>query len=1074
MSRTTSWQQTASHGLRGVATIIAAGVIAFPSAGQTGTITGLVSDAASGQLLESALVRVSDLERGTVLTNTAGRYVVTGVPAGTYEVTFVIIGYEDLTVEVSVAAGATAVYDAAMEAQALALQELIVTGVARATPKVKLPFTVEKLDVADIPVPAISAESFLVGKAPGIKVARGSGQPGSTGSILLRGATSIDGGQSPLVIIDGVISGTAFDDLSALDIESMEIIKGAAGASLYGSRAANGVVMIRTKRGAGFGGQDFRQISGRGEYGMQSLPGTIQLSQNHPWKTDAAGNLVDNDGNVIPDFSDPDANRPALRGTNVYTSFQDGQWPSALPLYDQVERVFGTGELISGYAATEGRHGATNYRGSFERQSENGVLSQYNEGFVRKGFRLNVDHEVLDNLNVSLSSSYNEIAQEDLGSAPFYDLTFMGPYVDLLKRDPATIGARHCPANGCLYVNPDPLSNQDNPLYHFELIDFHDAQENIGASANVNWMPFSWMDIDGVFGLDRRSFHEINYSPPGRITAEGAILTGTYGRYQEHRSRVNGEFTVSANKSFSGLTARARARYLQESDHREWFSASGSDFVAADVPRLNNLDPDSYGAGSYIRDIVSEGYFLIGALDYNGKYILDGLGRRDGSSLFGANQRWQTYYRASAAWRVAQETWWPLSAVGEFKLRWSIGTAGRRPGFSAQYETYSVGGGTITPVTLGNKELKPQRSTEHEFGVDMVLFNRLSTTFNYATTNSTDQILTVPLPKAGGFGSQVQNAGTLNSKTWEFSVETPVIETPELGWTVRLNLDRSRSRVTELGRPPFRNNFFYYRDDEVFGAFYGAKWASSCEDLPTGVPCNQFQINDDGLLVWVGSHSYTDGVSSDLWGSDSKGQTGDDLFQWGMPIRMFGECETRRQGDPGCKDFLYLGNSTPDVNVSFTSSFRWKGLTLYALFDGERGATVYNQTRQWAYRENRSGDQDQLGKDPGLKKPVAYYQTLYNTNAMNGWFVEDGSFVKLRELSLRYSLTPSLLDRLTRGRVSAMDINLIGRNLYIFSDYTGYDPEVGNNNGGSQVIGRVDDYQYPNFRTISASIDLVF
>ncbi len=1062
----------------GVLTWIAAAafaaVLSAPSAtAQTGSITGQVTDVATGQPLESAVARLDDAEGG-VLTTAAGRYLITGVSPGSHQVTFEIIGYESMTLNVTVAAGDATVLDAELTRGVLTVQELVVTGVSRATPRVKLPFTVEKLDIANTPVPAVSAENALIGKVPGIKVVGGSGQPGTTGDILLRGATSINGSQDPLIIVDGVITTSGMDDIMALDIESMEVVKGAAGASLYGSRAANGVIQIRTKRGTGFGGRDYNQLFLRNETGQNEIAGDIQLSQNHPWRTDASGNLVDVNGNVIPDITDPDMTNPDLNGSNVFTSFQDEAWPSGLPLYNHVDRVYTAGTFMSNYAVVEGRNGDTNYRSSFEWQTDRGVLSNWNDGFERKGFRVNLDHEVRSNLNVSLSTTYTESEQEDLGSAPFYDLTFMGPYVDLLRRDPNTIGLRHCPADGCYYVNPDPLSNQDNPLYHFELVDNRDWFEDLKASVSARWNPFSWMDVEGLFGMDRNATYQSNLSPPGRETAEGNVVTGSLNKRQDRRQNINGELTVSLNRAFGDLATRTRLRYLQESSHYEWFSASGSDFIAVDVPRLNNLNPDSYGASSYLRDIRSEGYFLISALDYKGKYIVDALARRDGSSLFGENQRWHNYYRTALAWRMAQESWWPIDAVNEFKLRWSIGTAGRRPGFAAQYETYSVGGGTITPVTLGNKDLKPQRSTENDYGIEMVLFNRVSAGLTYANTKSVDQILSVPLPKAGGFSSQWQNSGTLESNSWESWVEVPVITTAEMGWDVRVNVDRTRNEITQLDRPPYRSGFFYYRDGEIFGAFYGAKWASSCDDLPVGSPCDQFQLNDDGLMVWTGSANYTDGIGQGLWGTNSEGQTGDDTFQWGMPIRMFGECADRRQGGTDCKDFLYLGNSTPDVNLSLVNSFRWKGLTLYTLFDGEFGADIYNRTRQWAYRENRSGDQDQGGKDDSLKKPVAYYQRLYNTNAMNAWFVEETSFIKLRELSVRYTLTPEFVDAIFRGRVNGAEINLIGRNLYTWTDYTGYDPEVGNGNAGSDAIGRIDTYQYPNFRTLTASFQLIF
>ena len=1070
---------------------------------QTGTITGTVSDEATNQMLETALVRL-DGAPGGVLTNEEGRYVIVGVSPGSHELTFEILGYDDLTLEVQVVAGETTEENAQLASNALELQELVVTGVARATPRAKLPFTVEKIDVAAIPVPALSAESLLTGKVPGVKVVRGGGQPGSTGHIMLRGATSISGGQAPLIVVDGVLTNNSFDNLASLDIESMEVIKGAAGASLYGSRAANGVIQIRTKRGSGFGGQDYSRIIARNEVGGDEIPGSIQLAKYHPWKIDeTTGLLVDAGGELIHDFTDPDANRPDNNGADTYTTFQDGLWPDSvgrmvagdttrhfedLVLYDHIGRVYSTGRLISNYFAVEGRSGDTNYRASFERSQQGGVLPRWDDGFARKGFRLNLDHKVRDYLNLSVSSAYNQLDQEDVagigdevdrgGRNPFFDLTFMGPYVDLLKRDVDTANEGPCPQEGCLYLNPDPLSNQFNPLYEFELLDRRDKQENVLASANVRWTPLSWLDLEGNFGFDKNASRENNLTPAGFERFGSPPSLGGLLKTQSHRSRINGELTGSLNRAFGDLTTRMRVRYLQQTSHYEGMAASGSDFVAEDVPTLTNLDPDNYSATSATTEVRAEGYYLISALDYLGKYIADGVLRRDGSSLFGENERWHTYYRSAFAWRLSQEAWWPFASINEFKLHWAVGTAGRRPGFSAQYETYSTRGGVISPETLGNEDLKPQRSTENEIGLAMVLFNRVTTGLNYAQTTSVDQIIRVPLPKAGGFTAQWDNAGTLDNSTWEFHVELPAITTRDLGWNLRLNLDRTRQSITEMNRAAFRSGFFYFRDGEVFGSFYGTRWATSCEELPVGVPCDEFQVNDDGLLVWTGIADYTQGIQGDsyLWGTDTVMdlETGTALYEWGQPIRAWGECESRRQGDPGCKDFLYMGNTTPDVNVSLVSNFRWKGLTLYALFDGEFGGTIYNRTRQWAFREHRSADQDQFDKPDELKKPVRYYQLLYNVNSLSSWFVESGNFVKLRELALRYALGPGLVDSLFRGRITDVELNLIGRNLLTFTNYTGYDPEVANGNGGSNVIGRIDSYQYPNFRTVSASLQFIF
>lgn len=1083
------------------AAVLACLLAVSPAASQqSGTITGVVSDAVSGQHLESASVTLDGAPEG-VLTNADGRYTMVGVAAGTHNLTFKILGYETLTAEVEVAVGETLERNVALDKGVIDVQELVVTGVARSTPRVKVPFTIEKIDVADAPVPAVSAESFLVGRVPGVKVVRGGGQPGTTASIMLRGATSITGGQAPLIVVDGVITGNAFDDLASLDIESWELIKGAAGASLYGSRAAAGVIQIRTKRGSGFAGRNYSRIIARNEVGSDQLAGDIQLSHYHPFRTDeATGQLVDVNGNPIESslFANPDTFEVSipdidLDGDSDETAFQDNEWPSDLDTYDHLDRIFTAGRFMTNYFATEGRNGETNYRASVERNTQGGVLPQWDDGFQRRGFRFNLDHKVRDYLNLSVSTSYNHLDQEDLGSSPFLNLTFMAPYADLLRRDSATADAKHCPKGGCLYVNPDPLSKEDNPLYEMELRDYRDKQQNVLASANVRWTPTAWFDLEGNFGFDKNAFQESNFISPRPPSSSGGLLVrGVLERSQRHTSRSNAEMTASFNKAFGDLTTRTRARYLQQSSHYDAMHITGQEPLPG-VPRLETLSQESYRAADTILDVRAEGYYAITALDYQGKYIADAVVRQDGSSLFGKDDRWHTYYRTAFAYRISQEPWWPFASVDEFKVRWARGTAGRRPWFSAQYETYNVVAGIITPNTLGNSDLKPQQSTENEIGLDMVLFNRVETGLTYAQTTSVNQIVRVPLAKAGGFTHQVRNAGTLDNSTWEFHVEAPVVNTRDIGWDLRFNLDRTRQHIVKMDLPPFQSGFFYYRDGEVFGSFFGDKFATTCEELPAETDCSRFRVNDDGLLVWTDGAAYDQGIRLGdlLWGTNSWETSADSLtdaegnaYKWGLPIKVYGDdgkvddegvtCETRRRGDPGCTAFLYIGNTMPDFNVSLSSTFRWKGLQLYALFDGEFGGSIYNQTRQFAYRENRSGDQDQFGKSDGLKKPVAYYARLYNVNGINSWFVESGNYVKLRELSIEYSLDPGMVESLFQGRVTEVDINLIGRNLLTFTNYSGYDPEVANFNGGSGVIGRIDDFQYPNFRTLSVSLQLTF
>ncbi len=1037
-----------------------------------GIVTGVVIDAGSSQTLESAQVFIPDLALGA-LTNAQGRFLMMNVPVGTHTIRVELIGYTPTEMEVTVASGQTAQVEFRINSTALRLQELVVTGVAGETPRVKLPFTVEKIDLEDMPVPTPSADGLIQGKVAGAKVVKGSGQPGTDADIMLRGPTTITGSQQPLIIIDGVITDNTLADISSLDVESIEVVKGAAASSLYGSRAQNGVVQIRTKRGQSLD-VDQSRIIVRSEYGKQSIEGEVPLSMHHWFEVDGSGNILDVEGNVVQDL----LTHKEVTGTNVAeTNFHDKAFPSNIPLYDHLDQFYDPGTYLSEYVAVEGRTGTTNYRASFNYQDETGVVPTWNDGFQLKGFRLNVDHEVRDAFNIGLSTYYSQSTQEDIGGSPFYAMAHQNPFVDLLRRDPTTIGLPHCPKQGCLVNVPDPFSNEENPLYSMEILDRFDDRQRFLGSASMTWSPTTWFEMEGNFSLDRSDFSEENITPKGYET-EQSVSLGSINRYSSVSNDINASLTLAFNKAFGDLTTRTRLRYLMEDQHSENFGVTGSETQAFGVPVLDNAA--TYTGNSYISDVLSEGYFFISALDYRGKYVGDVLVRRDGSSLFGPDERWQTYYRASGAWRLAQEDWWGIEAINEFKLRYSIGTAGGRPRFAAQYETYSVNSSGIFPVSLGNKQLKPELSTEQEFGLEFVLFNKVSGGAMYAWNTVEDQLLQQPLLSPAGFNSQWVNGGTIESKTIEFYLETALVDRPDMGWTSRLNFDRTEQEITELNIPAYRTGYFYVREGEVLGTYYGTVWASDCSQLAPGIDCSLFQKNDLGHLVYVGAgNSWRDGLSKDLWGSnyeltDSNGDIRQ--FGWGLPVRALG---TGPLGEEG-SDFLYMGNSTPDFNLSWGNTFRWNNLSVYALLDGEFGADVYNQTRHYGYRDQTSGDQDMFGLPDELKKPIPYHQLLYNVNANSAWFVEDGTFMKLREMSIRYQFDRDMV-RSWFGGAMGMDglsVNLIGRNLWTWTDYQGYDPESGTSSqgsgGGSAAIGRVDNFGYPNYRTLSASIEVVF
>lgn len=1063
----------------GLGAVVAAAWLLFgasPASAQQGAITGAVTDAGTGDPVSGAQVFVEGTEMGT-LTSQDGSYRLEGVPTGQQTVRVRLIGYQRASQTVSVSSGQAATANFQLSQTALKLQEVVVTGVAGETPETKLPFTVGQLNAEEVPVPSSTAGGLLQGKIAGAQVVSTSGQPGEGVSIQLRGATSINASgrsQEPLIVVDGVILGRGMGlaDLNSLDIQNIEVVKGAAAASLYGSRAQNGVVQITTKRGEGMetGSIDFTV---RAEAGQGQLPKELPLAQNTALRPNASGCseiggsscYLDSDGNPTGFGSAALDYEDGFPNPNTWTVFQDNNFPEP-QTFDQVDRFFDPGDNYSVYGAATGRVQNTNFRVSGEYYEEEGII-QYETGYNRKNVRMNLDNSPSDDLDFQISGFYSTADQDIAPGNAFFGLTFMAPNVDLTRTD----------EDGDLIIVPDPRSIEANPLYLTKNVDNTVARERVMGSGRVTYSPLNWLSLEGTFSYDRSDetqryyeFEGFKQTDPPETHGPGSLEMDT-----DVQEALNAKFLATVTQTWGDLTSRTRAQALAEQQHDEGFNAEGSQFAVRNTPTLNALVGSS-NIGSYEENIRSLGFYLIEALDYKDRYIVDGLIRRDGSSLFGEDRRWHTYYRGSAAWRVAQEPWWPApNALGEFRLRGSYGTAGSRPSFDAQYETYGItSGGNVVPQTLGNTELEPEFAKEMELGANMVLFDRVSVELTYAESDIENQILEVPLPGYFGFDSQWRNAGALHTETWEASLQTSVLQTQNASWTTNVNFSTTDQKITQLDVPPYQwgpKNAFYNREGELLGTMYGTRFATECGDLPQGTGCSQFEVNDDGYLVWVGEgNGYRDGFSNSLWGTS--GTVNGDTYTWGAPFAALEDYDS----DGEEENFLPMGNTTPDFNVSMANNVSYNGFQLYGLLDASVGHEIYNQTLQWAYRERRAGAVDQAGKPDGLKKPTEYYRTLYAVNAPSSEFVEDASYLKLRELSLTYNFSDNLISSVFGSVVDGASINVVGRNLVTWTDFRGYDPEVGFSGGqaGSGAIGRFDDYNYPNFRTLTGTLQLTF
>lgn len=1010
----------------------------------TGTLQGQIVEAGTDEPLVGATVYIEELERGAS-TDVDGEYTLESLATGEYTLRVTYIGYRQYTTTTSIGSG-TNNLDFTLRADLFGMDEIVVTGVVGDTESKRLPFTVGRVTSRDLEmVPGTNAASAIRGKIPGVNMVQSSGLPGSDVSVILRGATSIMGSNSPMYIVDGVILGSSPTDVESLDIANIEVIKGAAASSLYGSRAANGVINITTQRGANLA-EGFPRITVRNEYGVNQLPRTPETNSSHAY--DLSGNpelpWIDSEGN-------PTAEQVGRSTGPGGTTFMDREYP--VQTYDHLDRFFEAGSYYSNYISVAQRVGQVNYMASFNNSQNSGIMKD-SEGYGRQNVRLNMDSRLLNNLTVSASGYFSTASMDEIPTSgensPFYGLLIHAPDIDLAEINSET---------GRYYHHPDMLLTYNNPLYDVTYIDNITNRNRFMGSSDIRYQPLEWMELSGNISYDRSDVQTEHYVPIWYRQARDRWNGGRLNINENQNEAINTSLTATVNREFGGFATRTQFRVLQESADIASHSLTGEDFQVADVRTINATNTDRQSMSSSSSQIRAQGYYLISNIDYQGKYILDVVGRRDGSSLFGADERWHNYYRASAAYRISEEDWYNVPVMDEFKIRASRGTAGGRPSFSAQYETWSVTGSTVTKNTLGNRNLKPEFATETEFGLELGFLERILFDVTYANTVTEDQIIQLPLVSYFGFNNQWVNGGTIDSNTLELSLRAFAVQKRDMSLSFTMLYDRTRSTITDFNRPDqLTSSMFYLREGEEIGTMYGPRWITSNSDVETtygGDYSEYFDKNDEGYLVPVGlGNSWR----SEMWGSgDVVADDGTVLGTWGYKQTYLDE-----DGD----EFVDLGRAMPDFNMSFGTNFRYKSFSFSALLEGQFGGQIYNDTRQRRVRQNLDIINDQSGKPDNEKKPINYYQNRISD--IHNQFVEDATYIKLREVALRYRFDHAALAPFFGDVVNSVSFSLIGRNLLTWTDYMGIDPEVGD------IVTRRDNFIFPNFRTISGSLEVQF
>ena len=1096
-----------------------AGTAAMAQA-QNATIQGKVTTD-QGRPIEGANVFITEMNV-SIGTNAAGNYSIT-IPGARVRGQSVVLRARSIGMKPEQAAivlrPGVITQNFVLPADVNRLSQVVVTGVAGATEQTKVTFSLARVDSADMPVSGVNPLTQLQGKVAGAAIVSSSGRPGAQPAVLLRGPTSINAsgrGQDPLYIVDGVILNGPLPDLNSLDIESIEVVKGAAGASLYGARAGNGVIQITTKNGKG-GGDNVVRFGFRTEVGGGSIYNKAPLARNTFLQTDATGQLYcSNDAivNTAGTYS-----QPCLRKIDIYAEglrinelggdfslnpqtfrydggialapsqrslaglYQVNPWPVT---YDAVDAAVTNGTFQNSNVDVTGKYQGANFFGSVSNTGQTGSIRGLN-GLKRNTVRLNVTQQFAGKWTFGLNTFYSRTtfdgANQESGNG-FFRLTRVPAFANLLSTD----------AFNRLYIRTNPLNQggqNDNPLYNFANSYQENTRDRFLGNADVKFSPFSWLDLQGQFGYDRSNGNAGFIQDRGYRTTTAAPTTnnGTISRQSFGNQSYNTSFNAVARQTFGKLNAKLNVRYLYEQQDSSSLNNSGNNIPFPGLQNSGSL-VQNLAIGSGASSVRGIGMFLSTDLDYDDKYILSGLIRRDGSSLFGAGNRWATFGRVSGAYRLSQEKWWPSSVVNEFKLRASQGSAGGRPSFPAQYETFTVSTGVINPTLLGNRLLKPEINTETEIGIDAEILSKYGLTVTYARSQIKNQILPVPQPTVTGFSSQWQNAGTLENKVWEVSLNVPLITRPNLSWSTRVNFDRVRSEITALGVPEFfaatalqgADNSFRFATGEKLGTFYGRRWVTACSQLPTtfASQCGAFnsgsiyQPNRDGYIVYTGGKSQDSAYTNNYYQAQIANGPWAQRLNYGMLIQL-------RDSVTGNLTPQKLGSALPQYRWNFSNTISYKRLSVYSLFDATVGQKVYNEGLHWALGDFQTRQQDQSNESITTVRPIGYWWRggppingagiggFYDLLSANQFSTEDATYGRLREVSVSYRVGKV-------GGVGNWTVGVVGRNLLTVTRYRGFDPETGLTGGqlGSAVLNGVDRFGFPNLRTFTFSLGSSF
>ncbi len=992
------------------------------------TVSGRVTDEA-GEGLPGVNILVKGTQRGTISLSD-GRFELV-VPDGNNTLIFSFVGY--LTREIEV--GARSTIDVSLNVDQKSLEEVVVVGYGTVK-KSDLTGSVASIKEEDIKAtPMVALDRALQGRAAGVMVTQNSARPGGATTIRIRGTGSVNASNEPLYVIDGFPTTGNLNSINPNDIESIEILKDASATAIYGSRGSNGVVMVTTKRGR----EGHSNVNFESYYGVQTVRRKIPLLNAREYAEFINEARVNGGG--APYFDGSSADRPSVSSLGAGTNWQDEVFREA-PI-QSYQLSFTGGETKTRYAIS----------GSYFNQ-QGIILNSY---FKRYSLRANLDREVKPWLKIGLSmqGAYGDVNNARTETEGGINSGVTNAAINFAPTFPVYNAA------GNYYRDQGPLNgnNVDNPLGIASEIT--DAVLTTRILANV------FADVSLARGLTFR-------------TSWGGDLFNSKSNYYATRlialgANTNGRASVSAFQTIDWLNENtltysrgigtshaltALIGYTTQAYRNEGVTANAVDFND-DFALYHNL-----GAGATLQVPASSAgsWSLISYLarvnyGFDNRFLLTLTARQDGSSRFGPSNKYGFFPSGALAWRVINEKFMQdQRSISDLKFRFSYGLTGNQEIGDYRYlssiavAAYAFGGANPVrtnggaPNGVSNLDLRWEKNAQTDIGFDLgVLNNRVQLTADYYIKTTSDLLFNVNIPLSTGYPASLMNIGKVRNRGVELSLSTINIDKGALRWSTEVNFAFNRNEVMTLdGRPDFLtgdgashlnvSNTVQLKVGEPLGNFYGRVF--------DGIFQNQEEINNSaqkaahpGDIRYVDLNS--DGVIDD-------------------------------------KDRTVIGNGYPEFFGGINNTISYKGFDLNFFFQGSYGNAILNYGRFDLYSLNGNNNQSREVLDRWT--PANPSNSIPRANSAGGqrilssFHVEDGSYLRLKTLSVGYNLPKTLLNQ---AKIQSAKIYFSAQNWLTFTRYQGYDPEV-SRYGTSSISQGMDYGGYPTAKTALIGINLTF